>query len=156
MGLVSTVHGGFAIWAAPLALQKSSSPNKPLTSRCRRTAGRGTRHSQRIILGLPDGRLLKVMSRLSVAGLLVASVLAVGAPLALDRIGKDSAAATFAGPGGDANPPPVSGGATTSPRRRTPDLVMAVGSCRIQFQRGTIIEPAQPVPPRPADAPFVQ
>lgn len=96
------------------------------------------------------------MSRLSIAGLLVASVLVVGAPLALDRIGEDPASASNASPGGnEAAPPSGDGGPTSSPpttdprprddRRIVPESIPA---------RGTIIEPAQPVPPQPPDAPF--
>jgi hypothetical protein len=95
----------------------------------------------------------KVTSRMSFAGLVLASALVVGAPLALDRIGGDSVSARANEPGSsDGDPgssststPPTSDQRPRDDRRLVPESIPA---------RGSIIEPAQPVPAKPADAPF--
>ena len=95
----------------------------------------------------------KVTSRMSFAGLVLASALVVGAPLALDRIGGDSVSARANEPGssdGDPGPsststPPTSDQRPRDDRRLVPESIPA---------RGSIIEPSHPVPSKPADAPF--
>lgn len=99
----------------------------------------------------------KVMSRVSVIALVGAVSLTVLAPLALEQIGGDSrsAGADRSAEGGD-NSDRADGGSTTSTapitddrpredRRLVPDAIPP---------RGSIIGPAQPVPPKPPDAPF--
>lgn len=98
----------------------------------------------------------KVVSRLSVAGLVIASALVVSAPLALDQIGGESVSTTVDDPPSAAGDPVAPGSSSTSTpptsdqrprddRRLVPESIPA---------RGSIIQPSQPVPEKPVDAPF--
>lgn len=99
---------------------------------------------------------LRAVSRLSVVGVFVVSALMLGAPLALDRIGGDSVSASAEGPRSAEGDPVAPGSSSTSTppisdqrprddRRLVPESIPA---------RGSIIEPSQPAPGKPADAPF--
>lgn len=89
-------------------------------------------------------------------GLVTALALVLGAPLALDRIGGNSVSASADGPQSGEEAPAAPGSPSTSTpptsdqrprddRRLVPESIPA---------RGSIIEPSQPVPATPADAPF--
>lgn len=102
-------------------------------------------------MGVPE-----VVSRLGVLGILVSSALVLGAPLAVERFGSDSFSAPADGPSsveeGEGAPgssttstPPASDPRPRDDRRLVPESIPA---------RGSVIEPYQPVPPKPAEAPF--